>query len=456
MKRRSLFALLTSVLFNQKAARLLAGERRAASDPETADAIVIGAGLAGLAAACNLQQQGWDIVVLEARDRLGGRLWTSRKWEDLPADLGASWIHGIDGNPLTELAIAAEAKMLETSYEKGIAYDKEGNELDSQSVHHLESVRQQFRRSLRVAQDGDEDQSMRALIQSLAAAMEADEETMQLLNFILSSEIEQEYAGSGERLSTLWHDSAAEFEGSDVLLDKGFESIVKYLSKDLTIHTNEIVERIEWFEESVKVTTNRRSFIGEKVLVTLPLGVLKAGHVEFEPPLPKAKMDAVSKLEMGVLNKCYMRFDRVFWPDDVDWIEYIPRRHGEWTEWVSFARVANKPVLLGLNSGNRGREIEAWSDEQIVGSAMQVLRSIFGASIPEPIDFQVTRWASDPFALGSYSFNPVGAHPRLRRKLAEPLEGKLYFAGEATDYDYFGTAHGAYLSGVRAAREILQ
>jgi len=190
------------------------------------------------------------------------------------------------------------------------------------------------------------------------------------------------------------------------------------------------------------------------VLVTLPLGVLQAGSVRFTPVLPSAKQEAINKLGMGVLNKCYLRFAEAFWPEDVDWLEYIPTKRGEWTEWVSFTQAAKWPILLGFNAADHGREIEALSDPQIVSSAMQTLRTIFGADIPDPVDYQITRWASDPFALGSYSFNPVGTNPRMRTTLARPINNRLFFAGEATEQNHFSTAHGAYLSGLRAAKEM--
>jgi monoamine oxidase len=104
---------------------------------------------------------------------------------------------------------------------------------------------------------------------------------------------------------------------------------------------------------------------------------------------------------MGVLNKCYLRFPEIFWPDDVDWLEYIAEEHGEWTEWVSFARTTGQPVLLGFNAGTRGRDIEAMTDQQIIDSAMQTLHTLYGDEIPDPLDSQITRWASDPFARGS-------------------------------------------------------
>jgi monoamine oxidase len=155
------------------------------------------------------------------------------------------------------------------------------------------------------------------------------------------------------------------------------------------------------------------------------------------------------------LNKCYLRFEEAFWPADVDWLEYISANHGEWAEWVSFQRVANQPILLGFNAADQGRQIEDWSDQAIVSSAMETLKTIFGVDIPDPMDAQITRWASDPFALGSYSYNALGSTPQDREILAAPVGQRLFFAGEATEPDYFGTTHGAYLSGLRAAEEIL-
>ena len=123
---------------------------------------------------------------------------------------------------------------------------------------------------------------------------------------------------------------------------------------------------------------------------------------------------------------------------------------------MSFQQAAKNPILLGFNSADRARELESWSDQEIVADAMKTLRNIFGEGIPEPIDYQMTQWGKDPFALGSYSFNALGSTPNMRTMLAESLENKVFFAGEATESDYFGTAHGAYLSGLRAAREILR
>ena len=183
--------------------------------------------------------------------------------------------------------------------------------------------------------------------------------------------------------------------------------------------------------------------------------MLKQKRLQFKPELPQIKLDAISKLGMGVLNKCYLRFAKAFWPTDVDWLEYMSEAHGEWTEWVSLQRSTKIPVLLGFNAAERGRNIENLTDQQLVDDAMDTLRTMFGEDIPKPIDYQITRWASDPFSFGSYSFNAVGSNPQMREDLAAPLHKQLFFAGEATEQHYFGTAHGAYLSGLKVAASLI-
>lgn len=418
--------------------------------------IVIGAGLAGLAAARKLQARGFDTVVLEARNRIGGRIWTSTKWPDMPLDLGATWIHGVTGNPLTGLAQTIKAKQLVTSYERYITYNTPGKPLSNAEETRLDQIRTKLNRALLQAQNANNDASVRRIADKLASTLDGSPQTLRFLNFLLSGEIEQEYAGSASTLSAYWYDAAKAYPGNDALFAEGYQVITEYLAQDLQIELGQVVKAIHWNQSPVRIVTNKTEFRADQVLVTLPLGVLQTGNVGFVPQLPQAKQRAINKLGMGVLNKCYLRFAHAFWPTNVDWLEYIPSKYGAWTEWVSFMRVAKKPILLGFNAANRGRRIEAWTDQQIVANAMQTLRKIYGQGIPDPIDYQITRWASDPFARGSYSYYPVGATPKLRTELARPLKQKLFFAGEATHRNYFSTAHGAYLSGLRAANQILK
>jgi monoamine oxidase len=225
----------------------------------------------------------------------------------------------------------------------------------------------------------------------------------------------------------------------------------------LSIRFGQVVNRVSTQATGVTVQTQASAFTADKLVVTLPLGVLKTGRVQFLPALPAAKRNAISKLGMGVLNKCVLRFSRAFWPSQYDWLGFIPGANasGQWAEWISLLRPLGQPVLVGFNAADFGRQIEAWADRQIVTSAMLTLRQIYGPQIPDPVSYQITRWVSDPFSAGSYSYVPVGATSRARDALAASLGGQLFFAGEATQRQYPATVHGAYLSGLRAAQEVI-
>lgn len=187
--------------------------------------------------------------------------------------------------------------------------------------------------------------------------------------------------------------------------------------------------------------------------MTVPLGVLKHQVIEFAPCLPERHDQAIDRLGMGVLSKTFLRFEKPFWPVGVDWQEYLGPHHGAWAEWFSMAK-ADTPVLLCFHGGDRAREIEHAHPDDVQHDAMHVLRTMFGRRIPDPLDVRTTRWSRDPFAHGSYSTNAVGSTRADRKALGRPVGERLFFAGEATEPDYSSTVHGAYRSGLRAARQV--
>lgn len=417
--------------------------------------IVVGAGVSGLAAAATLTKAGIDVLVIEARSRLGGRVWTKTEWTDFPVDLGASWIHGIEGNPIYALAKSLQTKFFTTTYDSNEIFGTNGAPLNAPEQVRLEKLSALISTAITKAQDRDPDRSIREITRTALDWSRLSAADKRATDFLLNSRYEQEYAGSAARLSAHWFDDHASFGGPDVLFPEGYAAITNHLAENVTVKTGEILRSVRWDENGATLITTAAEHKADRVLLTLPLGVLKADTVEFSPGLPFAKRRAIAALGMGVLNKCYLRFPRVFWPTSADWLEYIPEQPGRWVEWVNFAKTVGKPVLLGFNAADFGREIEAWSDEKITDDAMRTLRKMFGRGIPDPESVLITRWASDPFSLGSYSYNAVGSIPAMRDELARPLAQRVFFAGEATQKNHFATVHGAYLSGLAAARQIL-
>lgn len=414
--------------------------------------VIVGAGLSGLSAARELHRHGADVVVVEARDRIGGRIWTSRLWPDMPMDLGASWIHGVVGNPLTALADTAGAKRLATSYESSMAYDAAGRTIaEDRSTRKAEAV---IRTARRAAHSADRDQSLAAAIQASRGWTSADDAERRMIRHVVNATVEQEYGGDWKEVSAWHYDESKEFSGGDEFFPQGFDQITASLARGLDIRLGHTVRSLERTARGVRVVLGGGSTLdADRAIITLPLGVLRSGLVTFAAPLAPQRQRAIETLGMGLLNKCWLRFDRVQWPDSVDWIEWLGPEHGIWAQWVSLARSARLPVLLGFHAGEQARQMENLDDAATAASAHEALKTIFGSAFPSPRAAQITRWSLDPHARGSYSFNAIGVTPQTRRDLAgADWDGRLIFAGEAASADYFGTAHGAVLSGRAAAR----
>lgn len=273
------------------------------------------------------------------------------------------------------------------------------------------------------------------------------------LDYSINTEIEHDYGADVSDLSLFNWDQDEEFGGKSVLFPGGYSQIAGALARGLDIRLNQSVKHIEYGNRGVRIVTDEKTFEAQRAIVTLPLGILKRGMVTFSPPLPERKLKAIRRLGMGILNKLYLRFPKVFWTKE-DLLGCISTRKGEWTEWLNFYKYTGEPILLGFNAGDYGRRIEALSNSQVIEAAMQVLRRIYGSSIPNPTGALITRWGFDPFTLGSYSYITPGATGADYDILAEPIGDRIFFAGEATSRTYAATVHGAFLSGEREARRI--
>lgn len=419
-----------------------------------ADVLVLGAGMAGLAAARDLTRRGYHVIVLEARAHIGGRTWTDDSL-GLPLDLGASWIHGTNGNPLTQLADAAGAKRVRTDYENITRYASDGSELSAREDAEIDEILETLEELIAEWQEEfEDDASLQAAIQVYLEAEDLPAETLRQAWYAVNTAIEHEYAADVSDLSLYWFDDAGDYGGGDVIFPGGYGQLVSHLADGLDIRLGHIVRSVEADPSGVRVQTDQGQFAADKAVVALPLGVLKSQDISFDPPLPAEKRRAMERIGFGVLNKLYLQFDEVFWDADAHLLGYISERKGEWCEWINFAPLVGAPVLLGFNAGRFGLEIESWSDEQVVASALSVLRRIYGPDVPQPRGWLVTRWGRDPFARGSYSSLMPGASPDDYDTMAAQVGDVLFFAGEHTHRQHPATVHGAYLSGLRASEEV--
>lgn len=431
--------------------------------------IIVGAGSAGLAAAQDLYQHGIkDVLIIEARDRIGGRVWTVHPW-GAATDLGASWIHRTTNNPLAKLAkkhavdTPATIYSLENPIDKFSSfdlYDSNGKKINSREMKSTLKLIRKFNTA--VSQHKfhlEKNASFEDAIITFTKQENLQGNELQLFNFIAKDMIESDaaadmnqvlFAAAGSMHSIL--------SGKDVLLQGGYIRLFSELSKNMSISLNNPVTEIHYDSEGVTVVTKKSVYHSQYAVVTLPLGVLQAGTVKFTPELPKEKLASIKRLRMGFLNKTYLFFDKPFWNNDIEWISMMPNKENPKAHYeaLNLYKFFKQPILLFFSAGSFSEETENWSDKKILDDVMYHLKLIYGSNASSPSAYLITRWGKDPFAYGSYSYPAVGSSIEDYKNIASPVENKLFFAGEATSLTDPSTVTGAYLSGIAAAELITQ
>jgi monoamine oxidase len=423
-----------------------------ASTERNADVLVIGAGIAGLRAAEVLAANGRRVIVLEARDRLGGRIYTDRSW-GVPVELGASWIHGVENNPIAALAAAKGITTQATDYESAM-YGADGQRLGDDALDEIESQVAELVEAGR-AGTPDTDEPLQAALDRAIAAADLDPAELLNVEMGITESIEHEYATDAVNLSAMNFDDGAREGGGDALLPEGYDKVVAAVATGLDVRLGHVVTSVDTSGDRAVVTTSQGTFFANAVIITVPLGVLKAGSIQFLPALPDAKSTAIARLGMGALSKTCLRFESQFWPDDAELIDIVPSasRRGQWVESLSLTGLVDVPALMMFNAGKFARAVETMTDAEVIASASSALKPAF-PEISAPTGLLRSAWSVDPFSLGSYSFIGVGASLADRDALAAP-EGRRFFAGEACSRDHAGTVHGAYTSGEVAAKAVL-
>jgi monoamine oxidase len=424
-------------------ASLAAGPAFGASSTPWVDVVIVGAGAAGIAAARRITAAGRRFALLEATDRIGGRCITDTRTFGVPYDRGAHWLHMPDINPVAKLAGAARLDVYPAP------------------------PGQKLRIGRRFAREGEMEDFLSALVRANRAIGEAargknDVSCAQalpkdLIDLRPTVEFVLGPFGCSKDLNEI---SAVDFSKSaerDVgaFCRQGLGTLLTKLGEGLPVQLGTAVTAINWSPRGMlEVVTTRGRFNASAVIITASTGVLNAGKIKFDPPLPKRHLDAIAKLPLGSYDHIALELEGNplgLQSDDLMFEKATSNRTA-----ALLANVSGRPLCLVQVGGRFGASLAAQGEAAMVAFAVDWLGDLYGADIKKAVRRKhATNWAKEPWALGAFSAAQVGSQPS-RRTLMEPLATRVYFAGEAVHETLWGTVGGAWESGERAADTVLK
>ncbi|HTH05938.1 MAG TPA: FAD-dependent oxidoreductase, partial [Ilumatobacteraceae bacterium] len=377
------------------------------------------------------------------------------------------WIHGTEGNPVTALARRFGLPTVFVGGDSTFTGGWEALDLRAAGGARLDGATKlasvlaadamwdalDVMRRERLA-TGDPDISLREALGILQAdgLVPHDPATLDWHLELLA----REDAGSGsERLSLFAHDEGVDVYGyGDSVIAAGFGALAERMAAGIDVRLSSPVVRVDTTGDHAIVATADASYDADIVVVTVPIGVLKRGAIEFVPELPARKQRAIERIGVGVLAKLVLRFDEVWWPEDQYVVGIASSAVSQTPTMIINATATHRePVLVVLAGGELGRWVEAAEFDVVKDWVNALLASVFGGDVATPLRIDRTQWSTDPNACGSYSAMTVGTSAADRVELAEPV-GRIHFAGEATSASGWSTTHGAVTSGRREAARI--
>ncbi|MCA9835458.1 MAG: FAD-dependent oxidoreductase [Trueperaceae bacterium] len=412
--------------------------------------LVLGAGMAGLSAAKTLKDAGEDVIVLEAKDRIGGRTFTNRTFADHPVEFGAEFIHG---DKVALWSIVNELGLKTLHWQKtldSLVHMEEGNWL---SMSEARSRHPEFdiTRSWLLP---DVDPLPNEDWQSYLSRIGFDEKQLRYVRRSFANA-----CGEGMRFLSASAvirglRSTLEQNGDgDYRILSGYDAIVNHLAQGLEIYLNDPILSVDWSGSGVSVQSlDGEKYEADSAIIALPLGVLLADGIKFQPGLPRHKQNALRGLRMGPVIKLVYKLTMPLAAKEVMAI-YASSNPPMW--WSpSFGHNTNENVWTAFVSGDWAMDLLVKGEEGALESALSSLKKELGLPELEASESHLQNWPDDPYTRGGYSFVLPGHHG-AREKLAEPTP-PLFWAGEACAQEHqAATVHGALETGLRAAHEVL-
>src|SRR4051812_38213050 len=409
--------------------------------PSTVDVAIIGAGAAGLGAANALKGSGLSIIVLEARDRVGGRAHTIQAAPDIVFDVGCGWLHSADKNNFVSIAerLGFEInKDLPPWRER--AYGKAFSQEDR--AEFIRALDEFYDRAEEAAEGAKRVGRDEPANRSLEPGNRWNPMIDAISTYINGAEL--------DRVSILDMD-AYEDTNFNWRVRRGYGALVAAYGADCPLALNCAVTLIDHSAKRVRIETSRGSLTADKVIVTVPTNLIADEAIRFHPSLP-AKVDAARGLPLGLADKVTLALDEPEALPKEGNLRAAPMRTAMGTYHI---RPFGQPCIEGFFGGRFAQSLEDAGPGALAAASIDEIVSILGNDFRRKLKpLAESRWAHDPFARGSYS-HALPGHAGDRAVLAAPVDGRLFFAGEATSPGFFSTAHGARDSGERAAEEVL-
>ena len=405
--------------------------------PSEVDVAIIGAGAAGLGAARALENSGLSVIVLEARDRVGGRAHTVQAAPDVTFDLGCGWLHSADKNSFVKIA-----EQLNFELDKNLPPWREravGNAFP-------QAERDDFVRALDEFYQRVYQAAQRAQDSTANLCLEPGNRWNPMIDAI-STYI------NGAELDTVSILDMEAYEDTNInwRVRRGYGTLIAAYGASCPLGFNCAVKLIDHSGNRVRIETSQGTLGAGKVIVTVPTNLIADETIRFFPALP-GKVDAARGLPLGLADKVVLALDDAESLPKEGNLRGATMRTAMGTYHV---RPFGQPCIEGFFGGRFARELEDAGDGALAAQAIDEIAGFLGSDYRRKLrPLRESRWAHDPFARGSYS-HALPGHAGMRALLAAPVDGRLFFAGEATSPNFFSTAHGARDSGERAAREVL-